>query len=70
MILDTNEHYFDNSIELTFIEPYPDRLYDNIRSGDREVVRILKKPVQDVPLSEFAELSERRHSIYRLFSRH
>ena len=58
MILDTNEHYFDNSIELTFIEPYPERLYDNIRSADREVVRILKKPVQDVPLSEFAELSE------------
>ena len=58
MILDTNEHCFENSIELTFIEPYPDRLYDNIRSADREVARILKKSVQDVPLSEFAELSE------------
>ena len=58
MILDTNEHFFHNSIELTFIEPYPERLYDNIRASDRDVVRILQKPAQDVPLSEFAELSE------------
>ena len=58
MILDTNEHFFNNSIELTFIEPYPERLYDNIRPSDRDVVRILRTPAQDVPLSEFAELSE------------
>jgi hypothetical protein len=42
--------------DLTFIEPYPDRLYALLSGRDKSSTRILVKSVQDVPLGVFAEL--------------
>jgi predicted O-methyltransferase YrrM len=41
---------------LTFIEPYPDRLYSLLTPGDRSVSTILISQVQEVPLSVFDQL--------------
>jgi hypothetical protein len=43
--------------EVTFIEPFPELLEKNLRSGDRERVRIIPSPVQDVPISVFQQLA-------------
>ncbi len=51
--LDTNERYFGNSIETTFVEPYPDLLHSLLKPGDRERARIIPARLQDVPLEEF-----------------
>lgn len=56
MMLDTNELFFDNQIDLTFIEPYPERLKANIKPG--EDIRLLEQNVQDVGASVFTQLEE------------
>ncbi len=56
LMLDTNELFFDNRIQCTFIEPYPDVLNEVLRPADREQARIIGKPVQDVPVEVFQEL--------------
>lgn len=43
-------------VRMTFIEPYPNRLYSMITSKDREAARIIAQPVQEVALSVFEEL--------------
>jgi hypothetical protein len=53
--LDTIEHYRSHNCELTFIEPYPKLLLDLLGNAAARV-RILDKPVQQVPLSTFDEL--------------
>jgi Methyltransferase domain len=53
--LDTVEQYLYENCELTFIEPYPRLLLDLIGKAAARV-RILDKPVQQVPLSAFDEL--------------
>jgi predicted O-methyltransferase YrrM len=58
LMLDTNELNFNNSIKLRFIEPYPERLESLIMRSDNANCRITTKDVQDVPVSEFSELSE------------
>ncbi|MCD2257785.1 class I SAM-dependent methyltransferase [Psychroserpens luteolus] len=52
--LDTNNLFFDNNMECTFIEPYPERLNSLLFESDS--IRLLQKPVQDVELSLFEEL--------------
>ena len=42
--------------DLTFIEPYPERLHSLLRPADRSSVRILEQRVQDVPIAQFQEL--------------
>lgn len=54
--LDTNELFFANSIECTFIEPYPKLLQSLLKRGDEERIRIISTRVQDVPLSNFDSL--------------
>jgi len=56
LILDTNEHFMNNSIHCTFIEPYPKRLMDLMKKEDKEKSTIINKRLQDVPLSVFKEL--------------
>lgn len=56
VMLDTNEMFFDNSIDLTFIEPYPYRLEANVKPG--EEIRLLEQNVQDVPTDVFTQLEE------------
>lgn len=53
-MLDVNQNFFENSIDLTFIEPYPERLHSLLR-GD-EKARILVSKLQHVPLETFDAL--------------
>lgn len=57
VILDTNELFFDSSINCTFIEPYPKLLLSLIKSKDKRKVKIIRKKVQKVN-KEFLTLSE------------
>jgi hypothetical protein len=56
MTLDTNDKWFNGSIECTFIEPYPKLLYSLLKPGDRERIRIIPERVQDVDLEVFRSL--------------
>jgi hypothetical protein len=56
MMLDINEQQRDGAVKHTFVEPYPDRLREQLNPGDLERHRLLQKPVQDVPLAEFQQL--------------
>jgi hypothetical protein len=58
LMLDVNEHWLEGAMNLTFIEPYPERLEKNLKKNDEASVTILRKPVQDVPLDQFRELTE------------
>ncbi|MGW4133429.1 class I SAM-dependent methyltransferase [Amycolatopsis japonica] len=55
MTLDTIEGWLDDT-ELTCVEPNPQLLESLLRPGDGERVRILGKPVQDVPVETFQAL--------------
>ena len=44
------------SAALTFIEPYPERLYSLFLPNDRSVSTVIARPVQEVPLSIFDQL--------------
>jgi predicted O-methyltransferase YrrM len=58
LMLDTNELFFDNSIQLTFIEPYPDRLYSLFKPGDNDRHKTIVSNLQDVSLEVFEQLNE------------
>jgi predicted O-methyltransferase YrrM len=57
LILDTNDRYFNSSLDLTFIDPYPARLQALLTESDRQRTRLIASPVQDVPLDVFLSLS-------------
>lgn len=46
----------DYPVELTCVEPYPDRLLGLLRPGDTDRLKLLRSPVQDVPLETYAKL--------------
>lgn len=55
--LDTiDELQLRKSIQITCIEPYPERLEKLLRASDRDVVSVLRQAVQAVDLSLFSEL--------------
>jgi hypothetical protein len=56
VLLDTNERFFKNAIECTFIDPYPDRLLALAWPGDLDRAHLMKAYVQDVPLTIFQSL--------------
>lgn len=57
MTLDTAEHFLAEDVELVFIEPYPDDLLHSLlRPGDKALVTIHEKPVQEVPDEVFQAL--------------
>jgi predicted O-methyltransferase YrrM len=55
-ILDTNELFFENSIECTFIEPQTQLLHSLLKNGDTVRITLLEKPLQEVASEVFAEL--------------
>ena len=57
-MLDVSERFYDNPIEFTFIEPYPDRLYGVLSQADRRLCKIETKPVQQVDPAVFCGLQE------------
>lgn len=58
IMLDVNEHSFNHAMELTFIEPYPDRLHSLLKPKDHKRVKINQSFVQDVDLDLFRELKQ------------
>lgn len=56
MTLDTNEFFFNGSINTTFIEPYPELFFSLIKEQDKEKVKTIPSRLQDVSLSEFEKL--------------
>jgi predicted O-methyltransferase YrrM len=57
MMLDTNDLFLDGGVSFTFIEPYPQRLFSLLRSGDRERTTVLRYNVQQAPLELFDTLA-------------
>jgi predicted O-methyltransferase YrrM len=58
VILDTNDLFFNGSIKITCIEPFPDLLLSLIRPADRDQITLLTQKVQDVELSNFEALGQ------------
>jgi hypothetical protein len=58
VMLDTNEIFFDNKINLTFIEPYPDFLYSLIKNIDIKSATIIKSKVQSVSIDTYKKLQK------------
>jgi len=56
LMMDVNERFLNNSMQLTFIEPYPDLLYSRMKEKDKKMYKVIKKKVQEVPLKEFSRL--------------
>jgi hypothetical protein len=54
--LDTNEVFFGNSIETTFIEPNPELLISLISAEDKHRVKLIPKRLQDVDSGIFEQL--------------
>jgi predicted O-methyltransferase YrrM len=56
VMLDTNELFFNNQVELTFIDPYAERLFSLLTEEDKKRVTVIEKDVQTIPLSTFEQL--------------
>ena len=56
VMLDTNEKFMGEEINLTFVEPYPERLESLLKNNNKEKVVIHKKRIQEIPLEEFKKL--------------
>ena len=56
-MLDTNELFFNNQIDITFIEPYPEeRLNSLMKESDKNKTTLIQKDVQRVSLDVFKNL--------------
>lgn len=58
VMLDTNELFFDNKIQCTFIDPFPQRLFGLISEADKDLVEIVPQRVQEVDEERFSRLGE------------
>lgn len=56
VMLDTNEFFFNNSIDATFIEPYPDYFFSLIKPTDKDSNKIVAGKLQNIPLALFESL--------------
>jgi|ERR1035437_2593818 predicted O-methyltransferase YrrM len=56
VMLDTNELFFNNQINLTFIEPYPDRLHSIMTEKDKITTTVIQSDVQLVSIDNFQKL--------------
>lgn len=54
--LDTNELFFKNSIQCTFIEPFPRVLNSVLRESEKGSINLITKFLQDVDVKVFSEL--------------
>ena len=55
-MLDTRELFFKEGMDLTFIEPDPERLFSLISEGDKKETNIIAGNLQEVDLSVFKKL--------------
>lgn len=58
LMMDTNRKYFGNAIDLTFIEPYPERLNSLMSNTERINGILMKEFIQDVDISVFKKLQK------------
>lgn len=58
IFLDVNNTYFKNQVKLTFIEPYPERLFSLLKKEDHETANIIIDSLQNVALDTYDVLSE------------
>jgi hypothetical protein len=56
VMLDTNELFFKNHIDLTFIDPYLDRFFSLITEEDRKNIKVIESDVQLISLDIFRKL--------------
>lgn len=56
IMLDTNQLFFNNQIDLTFIDPYPERLFSLMTEGDRKQAKVIESDVQLIALDVFEKL--------------
>lgn len=56
VMLDTNEKFFNNEINLTFIEPYIGRLKSILKESDHNSTKIVESVVQSVPTDIYETL--------------
>jgi hypothetical protein len=54
--LDTNELYFGNNIDVTFIEPFPDLLINLLKQDDRQRTKLIQSKLQEVDIEVFSKL--------------
>jgi len=57
VMLDTNDTFFDSKIELTFIDPYADRLFSIMTENDKKNVKVIQTDVQVIDLDVFKTLT-------------
>ena len=57
-MLDTNELFFNNNIDMNFIEPYPKLLKSLMRKDDLQRWPIHEKRLQDMPVDLFKTLGK------------
>lgn len=55
-MLDTIAKHYTVKPQLTFIEPFPQRLRSVLRPGDLEYINIVEKKLQDVPMGLLYQL--------------
>ena len=58
VFMDTNELFYGNSIDITFIEPYPELLLTLMKEGDKDQYKIINKGIQYVDLNVFESLKQ------------
>lgn len=58
LMLDVNNIFFNNSISLLFVEPYPKRLKSLLKEVDEENCTLIEQKVQDVSLDIYDKLNE------------
>lgn len=56
LMMEINEKFFKNKIDITFIEPYTYLLKSRMKEGDEKRYKIIEKGVQFVPLEIFQKL--------------
>ena len=54
--LDTNELFFNKTIDVTFIEPTPDLLFSLLKEIDKQRTRLIQSNLQEVDIATFADL--------------
>jgi hypothetical protein len=59
VMLDTNDMFLSKTVSLTFIEPYPDRLFSLLSGEDKKQHEIITNVVQDVPIERFESLDNK-----------
>lgn len=56
LMMDVNERFFNNKIEMTFVEPYPELLLSRMSEKDKRKYKVIPEKVQNVSVEVFEKL--------------